>query len=240
MYILTENKDTTNEIDKIRKKAYRYYTRDTKNSTRESFLQEPLRKLAIHVYSNECKKLRQQLKRAKSREKAKAIEADLEALKSQKEAVIEDFVNRHVAQSIMNCNKRNRNVSTPASTSKRRRRDVPNTPVAPHPQSGHLPFSDRRDAPVWLPPNSRRQEVPASPHSMASPVTIPPSPATVLASAPLPPRMEGWSFADHIQWKQCEKPTPFSFPIITDRLREKLSNEKLADRIKRMTKILTK
>ncbi|RNC92006.1 MAG: ligase-associated DNA damage response DEXH box helicase [Allomuricauda sp.] len=44
----------------------------------------------------------------------------------------------------------------------------------------------------------------------------------------------------HIQWKQCEKPTPFSFPIITDRLREKLSNEKLADRIKRMTKILTK
>ncbi len=43
-----------------------------------------------------------------------------------------------------------------------------------------------------------------------------------------------------IVWKQCEKPTPFSFPIITDRLREKLSNEKLADRIKRMTKILTK
>ncbi|MBS9462763.1 ligase-associated DNA damage response DEXH box helicase [Flagellimonas sp. 389] len=43
-----------------------------------------------------------------------------------------------------------------------------------------------------------------------------------------------------IVWKQCEKPTPFSFPIITDRLREKLSNEKLADRIKRMTKILMK
>ncbi|MEO1484632.1 MAG: ligase-associated DNA damage response DEXH box helicase [Bacteroidota bacterium] len=41
-----------------------------------------------------------------------------------------------------------------------------------------------------------------------------------------------------IVWKQCERPTPFSFPIITDRLREKLSNEKLADRIKRMTKIL--
>ncbi len=37
-----------------------------------------------------------------------------------------------------------------------------------------------------------------------------------------------------IVWKQCEKPTPFSFPIITDRLREKLSSEKLADRIKRM------
>ena len=37
-----------------------------------------------------------------------------------------------------------------------------------------------------------------------------------------------------IIWKACEKPTPFSFPIITDRLREKLSSEKLADRIKRM------
>lgn len=43
-----------------------------------------------------------------------------------------------------------------------------------------------------------------------------------------------------IVWRQCEKATPFSFPIITDRLREKLSNEKLADRIKRMTKILMK
>jgi ATP-dependent Lhr-like helicase len=38
-----------------------------------------------------------------------------------------------------------------------------------------------------------------------------------------------------IIWKQCEKPTPFSFPIITDRLREKLSSEKLKDRIKKMT-----
>lgn len=35
-------------------------------------------------------------------------------------------------------------------------------------------------------------------------------------------------------WKACEKPTPFSFPIITDRLREKLSSEKLEDRIRRM------
>lgn len=43
-----------------------------------------------------------------------------------------------------------------------------------------------------------------------------------------------------IVWKQCKNPTPFSFPIITDRLREKLSNEKLAERIRRMTKILTK
>ncbi|NAY92604.1 ligase-associated DNA damage response DEXH box helicase [Muricauda sp. JGD-17] len=42
-----------------------------------------------------------------------------------------------------------------------------------------------------------------------------------------------------IVWRKCERPTPFSFPIITDRLREKLSNEKLADRIKRMTAKLT-
>jgi len=46
--------------------------------------------------------------------------------------------------------------------------------------------------------------------------------------------------SQEIVWKACKKPTPFSFPIITDRLREKLSNEKLADRIKRMTKILMK
>ena len=38
-----------------------------------------------------------------------------------------------------------------------------------------------------------------------------------------------------IIWRACSEPTPFSFPIITDRLREKLSNEKLADRIRRMT-----
>jgi ATP-dependent Lhr-like helicase len=38
-----------------------------------------------------------------------------------------------------------------------------------------------------------------------------------------------------IVWKQCTKPTPFSFPIITDRLREKLSSETLAERIKKMT-----
>jgi len=43
-----------------------------------------------------------------------------------------------------------------------------------------------------------------------------------------------------IVWRPCTKPTPFSFPIITDRLREKLSSEKLADRIKRMTAILMK
>ncbi len=39
----------------------------------------------------------------------------------------------------------------------------------------------------------------------------------------------------NIIWKKCEKPTPFSFPVITDRLREKLSSEKLSDRIKKMT-----
>ena len=43
-----------------------------------------------------------------------------------------------------------------------------------------------------------------------------------------------------IIWKSCEKPTPFSFPIITDRLREKLSSEKLKDRIKKMTLQLMK
>lgn len=38
-----------------------------------------------------------------------------------------------------------------------------------------------------------------------------------------------------IVWKQCDKPTPFSFPIITDRLRERLTSETLAERIKKMT-----
>jgi ATP-dependent Lhr-like helicase len=43
-----------------------------------------------------------------------------------------------------------------------------------------------------------------------------------------------------IQLKRCRKPTPFSFPIITDRLREKMSSEKLADRIAKMTAQLMK
>ena len=43
-----------------------------------------------------------------------------------------------------------------------------------------------------------------------------------------------------VVWKECEQPTPLSFPIITDRLREKLSSEKLADRIKKMTAKLMK
>jgi ATP-dependent helicase Lhr and Lhr-like helicase len=38
-----------------------------------------------------------------------------------------------------------------------------------------------------------------------------------------------------IVWKKCDKPTPFSFPIITDRLREKLTSETLAERIAKMT-----
>ncbi|MEM7380625.1 MAG: ligase-associated DNA damage response DEXH box helicase [Bacteroidota bacterium] len=41
-------------------------------------------------------------------------------------------------------------------------------------------------------------------------------------------------------WKACKEPTPFSFPIITDRLREKLTSEKMADRIKKMTARLMK
>lgn len=41
--------------------------------------------------------------------------------------------------------------------------------------------------------------------------------------------------SQQIVWKRCDKPTPFSFPIITDRLRERLSTETLAERIKKMT-----
>lgn len=43
-----------------------------------------------------------------------------------------------------------------------------------------------------------------------------------------------------IVWMDCKDPTPLSFPIVTDRLREKMSSEKLADRIKKMTAILMK
>jgi len=44
-----------------------------------------------------------------------------------------------------------------------------------------------------------------------------------------------------IVWKECAKPSPFSFPLITDRMsREKLSSEKLADRIKKMAALLMK
>ena len=37
-----------------------------------------------------------------------------------------------------------------------------------------------------------------------------------------------------ILFKKINKASPFSFPIITDRLRQKLSSEKLEDRIKKM------
>lgn len=44
-----------------------------------------------------------------------------------------------------------------------------------------------------------------------------------------------------IIWKACKKATPFSFPLITDRLsREKLSSETLEDRIKKMAAQLMK
>ncbi|MDF4201779.1 ligase-associated DNA damage response DEXH box helicase [Maribacter sp. SA7] len=44
-----------------------------------------------------------------------------------------------------------------------------------------------------------------------------------------------------IVWKECAQPTPFSFPLITERVgREKLSSEKLADRIKKMAALLMK
>ncbi len=47
--------------------------------------------------------------------------------------------------------------------------------------------------------------------------------------------------AQEIVWKKCKNPTPFSFPLITDRMsREKLSSEKLEDRIRRMAAILMK
>ncbi|MFK7814043.1 MAG: ligase-associated DNA damage response DEXH box helicase, partial [Maribacter sp.] len=47
--------------------------------------------------------------------------------------------------------------------------------------------------------------------------------------------------SQEIVWKPCRTPTPFSFPLITDRMsRERLSSEKLADRIKRMAAILSK
>jgi len=37
-----------------------------------------------------------------------------------------------------------------------------------------------------------------------------------------------------IVWKECTQPTPFSFPLITDRIRSKLSSERVEDRIKKM------
>lgn len=34
--------------------------------------------------------------------------------------------------------------------------------------------------------------------------------------------------------KYPDRPTPFAFPIMVDRLREKLTSEKLEDRVRRM------
>ena len=38
----------------------------------------------------------------------------------------------------------------------------------------------------------------------------------------------------NIVWRDCSQPTPFSFPLITDRIRSKLSSESVEDRIKKM------
>jgi ATP-dependent Lhr-like helicase len=46
--------------------------------------------------------------------------------------------------------------------------------------------------------------------------------------------------ASHIMISKPNKATPFSFPILVDRLREKLTSEKLEDRIKKMTADLIK
>ena len=37
-----------------------------------------------------------------------------------------------------------------------------------------------------------------------------------------------------IVWRECSQPSPFSFPLITDRIRSKLSSESVEDRIKKM------
>jgi ATP-dependent Lhr-like helicase len=37
-----------------------------------------------------------------------------------------------------------------------------------------------------------------------------------------------------VVWKDCTQPTPFSFPLITDRIRSKISSEGVEDRIKKM------
>jgi ATP-dependent Lhr-like helicase len=40
--------------------------------------------------------------------------------------------------------------------------------------------------------------------------------------------------SQEIVWRDCSQPTPFSFPLITDRIRSKLSSESVEDRIKKM------
>ena len=40
--------------------------------------------------------------------------------------------------------------------------------------------------------------------------------------------------ASPVVLRQTHKPTPFAFPIMVSRFREKLTSEKLADRVRRM------
>jgi ATP-dependent Lhr-like helicase len=42
-----------------------------------------------------------------------------------------------------------------------------------------------------------------------------------------------------ICWQRIEKPSPFSFPLMLERLRESLSSEKLQERLARMMASLT-
>jgi ATP-dependent Lhr-like helicase len=46
--------------------------------------------------------------------------------------------------------------------------------------------------------------------------------------------------ASRLALTQPKKPTPFAFPLIVGRIREKVSTEKLADRIERMLAELDK
>jgi ATP-dependent Lhr-like helicase len=46
--------------------------------------------------------------------------------------------------------------------------------------------------------------------------------------------------AQQLVIKPLARPTPFSFPLMVERLREKLSNESMADRIARMVQQLEK
>jgi ATP-dependent Lhr-like helicase len=46
--------------------------------------------------------------------------------------------------------------------------------------------------------------------------------------------------AGHIEYRETKRFTPYAFPIMVDRLREKMSSEKLMDRIKKMQAQLIK
>jgi ATP-dependent helicase Lhr and Lhr-like helicase len=47
-------------------------------------------------------------------------------------------------------------------------------------------------------------------------------------------RLQAWRLA----WVDIERPTPFAFPLLVERLREQLSTEKLSDRVARMVREL--